>query len=96
MFSRNPFIPANVEQPTLAQFKQKPLRVAEVQERQKILSKVYVETPKFMKGEKYDEKIMLAYIECLVRDLKTQRPRIGGDWAVAGTVQTKKWRDHAR
>merc|ERR1712142_559450 len=96
MASRNPFLPANVEQPTLAQFKQKPLRGTEVQERQKILSKVFVESPKLMAGEKYDEQIMLAYIECLVRDLKTQRARIGGDWAVAGTVQTKKMRDHAR
>jgi len=96
MFSRNPFLPANVEQPTLAQFQQKPLRGAEVQERQKLISKVYVEGAKFMTGEKYDEKIMLAYIESLVTDLKTQRARIGGDWAVAGTVQTKKMRDHAR
>jgi len=96
MFSRSPFIPADVAEPSMAQFLQKPLRGKALEERQKILAKVFVESDKFLKGEDYDEEIMFAYLENQVNDLKTQRERIGGDWAVASVVHTRRWRDFAR
>ena len=95
-FSRNPFIPPDVAQPSLAQFLQKPLRGEGLQERQKIIAKLFRETDKFMRGEDYDEEVILAFIKNQVNYLKTQRARIGGDWAVASVVQTQRWRDLIR
>merc|ERR1711874_925321 len=88
--------PADVAQPSFAQFMQKPVRGAGLQERQGILSKMFIEGDHFMKGEEYDEQVMLDYVEKQVEDLRMQRARIGGDWAVASVVQTRRWRDYAR
>ena len=97
MFSRNPFIPADVEQLSMAQFKQKPLRGRSLEERQRILAKVFQESDKFLKGaDDFDEEVMFTYLESQVNDLKTQRERIGGDWAVSSVVHTRRWRDFAR
>ena len=81
----------------MAQFKQKPLRGRALEGRQKIIAKTFAESDKFLKGEEdFDEEVMLTYIESQINDLKIQRERIGGDWAVASVVHKSSWRDFAR
>merc|ERR1719369_993061 len=57
-FSRNPFIPPDMAQPSLAQFTQKSLRGEGLQERQRIIAKLFVEIDHYIR-EKMMKKLSL-------------------------------------
>ena len=96
MFAKNPFIPINASEPSMAQAHQKPLKGEGMLERKRTLARAMTEAQYFLKGEKFDEACIYDWIDKMVKDLKTQRARIGGNWAVASVMHTRKWRDFAR
>ena len=48
------------------------------------------------KLEEVDEEAMAKYFEFICDDIKRERERIGGDWAVALVVNTRRLRDLVR
>ena len=49
-----------------------------------------------MAGEEYDKAALAAYYTAMAEDIKTQKERIGGDWAVAHVVVKKEHREGLR
>merc|ERR1711970_290686 len=96
IFSRNPFIPPHIENPSLMANYQKPLRGDQLKARQQTVKRAMGEFGHFLQGEKFDEKLILDFYQAMIQDLKNLRARIGGDWVVASIVYTRKWRDFAR
>ena len=47
-------------------------------------------------GLEYDKDILLEFFSGLALDIKQQKQRIGGDWAVAQVAFSRTVRDHLR
>jgi len=93
---RNPYIPLDVAEPSLAQMKQASLKGEGLKERQeanKSGSKMFED---LMAGKKIDNEIAKGLYGAMCDDIKRERERIGGDWAVAGFVMNRELRDFMR
>ena len=95
---RNPFIPRDVANPTMAQGRQRPLVGEGSQERREICKEIDKAWHRFIKGEETESDWLLVekYLALQCEDIKSQRERIGGDWAVAGCITHKRMRDIIR
>ena len=93
---KNPYIPPDVENPSLAQVKQKKLVGEGEAERKKLLERISVEYKAMVRGEKYDVEVLEEGMRENFKDVARERVRLGGDWAVAGVLFTSKMRQIAR
>jgi len=94
---RNPYIPADVENPSLAAAKQRKLVGEGVKER-RALSDKNSEVFRAKLAGKKDFKMAdqeAAYGE-LCKDIARERARIGGDWAIAALLDSRRIRDFVR
>ena len=94
---RNPYIPADVENPSLAAAKQRKLVGEGVKERRAIIDKGTEVFQAKLAGKK-EFKIAdqeAAYRE-LCKDIARERARIGGDWAIAALLDSRSIRDFVR
>merc|ERR1712179_735348 len=98
---RNPYIPSDVPEPSLAQLKQRKLIGEGVKERQELFRRV---NKAFMKlfgdsGEELndiDYKVIKEGYKAMCDDIKKERERMGGDWAICCVLLTRKIRDIVR
>ena len=93
---KNPFIPLDVENPSMAQMGQKVLKGPGREERMKVMKDSMACWQGLMAGEEYDKAALAAYYTAMAEDIKTQKKRIGGDWAVAHVVIKKEHREVIR
>ena len=49
-----------------------------------------------MAGKEYDKELMMEYFEHLALDIKREKKRIGGSFAIATVVFDRQGRDHLR
>ena len=97
---RNPFIPLDVENPTIYQEYQRNLTGEGREEREnacKKTDKAFKKIWKFWKKlNKEDYEALEKFYKLLCEDITSQRTRVGGDWAMAGVVSKKHERDLIR
>ena len=93
---RNPYIPPDVENPSLAQVKQRKLVGEGVDERKKMVEKVMAEYSALLKGETSNNVVIEEGMREMFKDIARERARLGGDWAIAGVLFTSKMREIAR
>ena len=93
---RNPYIPTEVPNPSMAQVNQKPLKGEGLAERMELCKKSNDMFMKMFKGEDYEKDIMKEYYSGMCDDILRERKRIGGDWAIAAVTLTRELRDHIR
>ena len=93
---RNPYIPPDVENPSLAQVKQRKLVGEGVDERKKMVEKVMTEYTAILKGETSNNVVIEEGMREMFKDIARERARLGGDWAIAGVLFTSKMREIAR
>ena len=89
---KNPFIPLDVKDPSLAQMKQRVLKGPGRAERLEVMKASMPCFQALLAGEEYDKVALAAYYTAMAEDIKTQKGRIGGDWAVAHVVIKKEHR----
>ena len=97
---RNPFIPLDVENPTIYQEYQRNLtgegrkeREDVCKENEKAFDKMWKK--KFWKKlNKEDYETLENYYKLLCEDISSQRTRVGGEWVVPGEVLQKHERDN--
>ena len=65
-------------------------------ERIEILRAVNAEWAPMMKGMDFNMDVVKSFYRELAMDIKTQKERIGGDWAVAHVVYIREIRDMIR
>ena len=91
----NPYVPTDVKEPSIAMCAQKFLKGVP----QHRLDTVASGMPEFMgllDGKEYDFEKLCKLYSLMSEDIAKEQRRIGGDWAVAHAVPTRKFRDHIR
>jgi len=95
----NPYIPKDVDNPSMAQVNQRALKGEGVEKRIMICKGANDPFEKILKGEELDEEDkqkFYAFYGCMCDDILSERKRIGGDWAIATVAFTRALRDHIR
>ena len=91
----NPYVPIESDEPTLAMMSQKLLRGVS-QQRIDLVADGMIHFFSMGDGKSYDfEKLGDMYL-CMAEDVDREQKRIGGDFAVAQAVPTRKMRDLIR
>merc|ERR1719193_1497236 len=93
---RNPYIPADVENPSLAQTKQRKLVGKGVAERREICNQAVKQWELKMAGKEYDVAAEEGMYREMCKDIARTRARIGGDWAIATVLDSPRIRDFVR
>ena len=93
---KNPYIPPDVENPSLAQVKQRKLVGEGVCERRKICNEAVKQGRLRMAGKEYDVAAEDAIYKEMCKDIARERARIGGDWAIATVLDSPHLRDIVR
>ena len=93
---KNPYIPLDVENPTLMQGMQRPLKGEGLETRREICQKGVKSFMKFMAGEELDSEVIGDFYGMLGKDINNERERIGGDWAIAGVAINREIRNMIR
>ena len=93
---KNPYIPLHTDNPSMAQVRQKPLRGQGAAERKTLYSLANDCFGAIMAGQQYDKAAFLTVYEAMAEDIRRERARIGGDWAVANVVISREIRDRMR
>ena len=93
---RNPYIPADVENPSLAQAKQRKFVGEGVEERRAICEKALKQWEAKMEGKEVDVAALEAMYREMCKDIAQERARLGGDWAIATVLDSRSIRDFVR
>jgi len=93
---KNPFIPPDVAQPTLAVFKQPKLLGEGLEARRSAVTKTMKELQAMWAGKEWEQEGLEEGYKHLFADIARQRARIGGDWAVATILHSRQLRDLVR
>ena len=93
---RNPYIPVDVPNPSMAQVGQKPLKGNGLEERMEVCKKANDMFMAIFNGVEYDLEDAKDFYSSMCDDILSERKRIGGDWAIAAVTLTRELRDHIR
>ena len=80
---KNPYIPLDVEDPSMAQTNQKPLKGPGIEERKSAIKKLQGTLSNFVQGKEFDKAALLEYYHLMAADIAKEKNRIGGGFAVA-------------
>merc|ERR1719422_637730 len=80
----------------MASLHQKILKGPGAKERQEIVKKMMVMWGDIMTGREFDIETMLEFYKHLALDIKREKERIGGDFAVATVLMNRETRDQLR
>eukprot|EP00090_Calanus_glacialis_P002740 TRINITY_DN12044_c0_g1_i3.p1 TRINITY_DN12044_c0_g1~~TRINITY_DN12044_c0_g1_i3.p1 ORF type:complete len:331 (+),score=83.34 TRINITY_DN12044_c0_g1_i3:73-993(+) len=92
---KNPYIPVDVPDPSMAQWNQTPLEGEGLERRKEVSEKFMKEFGSFLRGD-YDKDVFVEFYELLCQDIIRERQRIGGDWVIASCVVTQDIRNIIR
>ena len=91
----NPYVPTDVDEPTLATLKQ-PFLKGVPQDRIDVVAESMNNIAAMCKGQEYDFDVSAKFYSLLSADIAREHKRIGGDFAIAQAVPSRKLRDHIR
>ena len=94
-FLRNPYIPLDEKESSLAVKRQPKLNGPGLEERREVIDRMVAQVPDFFKGN-YVRKLYEEYYTLLCEDITKEKKRIGGDWAVAQCVMLRDMRNIIR
>ena len=89
---RNPYVPLDAEDPSMATFTQKPLKGEGLEERSEIGMKSGEIFAKKDENEEEWTTIMTKFYEMMCDDIDRERKRVGGDWVIATVACTQTMR----
>ena len=89
---KNPYVPLDVDSPTMAAMHQKPLKGQGMEERKETMKKMQGTWGNIMQGKDYDKEALLDFYRLLAADIGREKKRIGGDFAVATVIFTADMR----
>ena len=92
---KNPYIPVDVPDPSMAQVNQKQLKGKGSEERIEVVRKLMDKFGSFLEGDDESE-VFQEYYSLMCEDIQRERERIGGDWAIASVVMLRDMRDFIR
>jgi len=93
---KNPYIPSDVPDPSMAQVHQRKLVGEGLEARKEVIRKATEMFTQVMKGEDYDKESSEDFYGLMCEDIENERKRIGGDWAIAAVTLKRATRDFIR
>jgi len=93
---KNPYIPPDVENPTLAIKHQRKLIGERAVERRALIARCGKEYAARLKGESWDRAMVEEMFKEMLKDISRERSRLGGHWVIAGLLDTVHLRAIAR
>ena len=93
---RNPYIPLDAENPSLAQVRQRPLKGEGLAKRRLISNRMGEIFGKIIKGEDFDVEAAKEFYGAMCDDISREKKRIGGNFAVAAVTLKKEIREHIK
>jgi len=93
---RNPYIPLDVPDPSMAQVNQRPLIGEGIEQRRDLVEKATTFFEAMMAGKEYDMEEAKKFYSGMCEDILRERKRIGGDFVVAAVSFARELRDHIR
>ena len=93
---KNPYIPLDVKEPSLAHRKQPKVRGLSEEDLNAFPAAEKLFTKDLSKGDVSKQNIIIPFLQLLAQDIVSEKKRIGGDWVVAFPVPTRKMRDMIR
>jgi len=93
---KNPYIPLDVDNPSMAQTNQKPLKGPGIEERKSAGKKIQGAWGNFLQGKEYDKEALVEYYRLMATDIAKEKKRIGGGFAVAHVLFTAEIRSAIR
>ena len=91
----NPYVPLDVAEPSLATATQNFMKGVS-QERIDVVADTLPGLLDLCQGKEYDFEKTAEFYTFLCKDIAREHKRIGGDFAIANAVPTRKFRDHIR
>ena len=90
---RNPYVPLDVDEPSLAVDKQPKVRGLSKEDLETFpaVEKLYSED--LPKGDNSNQESVFPFFKALSKDIASEKKKIGGDWVVAFAAPTRKIRD---
>ena len=85
---KNPYVSLDVANPTMAQMTQKVLRGPGAEERKAMIQRTNL-VQDVMSGREFSTERMLEFYEYLALDIRREKERIGGDFAIATFILKK-------
>ena len=92
----NPYVPLSVNNPSLAHINQKILKGPGAEERKAMIQRTSSAWSDLMVGKELNMELMLEFFEHLALDIRREKERIGGDFAIAMSIPKKEVREHLR
>ena len=86
----NPYVPLSVANPSLAHIKQKILRGPGAEERKAMIERTSSMWSDMMAGKEFSRELLLEFYEHLAQDIRREKERIGGDFAIANCIPNKE------
>ena len=93
---KNPYIPTDAENPSIAQVHQKALKGEGLERRREVVKAANAAFTELFSGKEFDIEDYREFYTIMCEDIMRERKRIGGDWAVAGVAFNRSMRDHIR
>jgi len=96
---KNPYIPTDVDNPSMAQVNQKALKGEGMDKRAEICKQANEAFMVILNGGELDaeeKKKFFAFYGCMSEDIIFERKRIGGNFAIAAVAFTRELRKHIR
>ena len=91
----NPYIPSDVDEPSLATVKQKPLKGVP-KDRTDAVNNGIKDFMAMIEGKDFEVEKIEEFYSAMCKDIAKERKRMGGDWVVAQAVPTKALREHIK
>merc|ERR1712179_823857 len=92
MAGKNPYVPLDVANPSMAQMYQKVLKGPGMEERQSVVKKCQNAWGDLMAGNEYDKEVLIEYYRHMAEDIASEKRRIGGNFAIAHVLLTSEVR----
>jgi len=89
---KNPYVPLDVANPSMAQLYQKVLKGPGMAERQAVVKNFQAVFGDLMAGNQYDKEGIFEFYRHMAADIKREQSRIGGDFAIANILSSAELR----
>jgi len=88
MALKNPYVPLDVPNPSMAQMYQKVLKGPGMEKRKAVIKTMQSVWGDLMAGNEYDKEKLLEFYHHMAADIAREKKRIGGDFAIAHVLLT--------
>ena len=93
---KNPYVPLEDDNPSLAQIRQRTLKGPGAEERKAVINRSQSVWDDLLHGRDYDKNQLLEFYSYMAQDIAKEKKRIGGDFAIASVLINREVRSQVK